>query len=216
MNHNLLGRESYSLQLHYKLFIDGNQNKVFQQQHVKIIRQGENMQVKQSSGIEMIETKDLDLVFDHNGKLFSARKKDIPTDHLTTEKKNLLTMFNTYVDTLMNAFESIKIVSEDKNTILYECRPKEESQAAIIWLEIDKKQKIYKSITTQFREKRKIKELNNQLHQITLKVEYNGFNTNPIIHSNQFNVTNYVVMNNQQVTGPAKKYENYTFLNPTH
>ena len=216
MNHNLLGRESYSLQLCYKLFVDDKMTHPFQQRDVSIARDGEKLHVRQSSGIEIIETENTQLLFDHKQKVFSARKKESSEGSSIAGKKELAGLFGTYVDSLMNVFEHIKLVYEDAGVVKYECKPKPGNEAAMIWLEMDKKLKVYRSVTTQYKEKRKISELDNREHQITVKVEYKGFTSHPVLSPSLFEIKNYVMVRDQSITGPSKKYSDYKCLNAAY
>lgn len=215
MNRNVLGRESYSLQLNYSLYADNNLINPVQQREVKVVRSGENLHVKHNKGIEVIETEKMQLIFNHENRVFSTTMKEMRETSAIKQKKEMLNLFGTYVDTLINVFESVKVIYQDDTKVKYECKLKSGKDATMVWLEVDKKLKIYRSITTQYKEKQKIKELDDKDHTVTLKIEYKGFTTNPVLSPALFELKNYVVLDGQRVSGPAKKYNNYTYLNAT-
>ena len=60
---------------------------------------------------------------------------------------------------------------------------------------------------------RKIKELNNEEHYVTLRLEYNGLNKNPSASPNLFEVQQYVTLENNRIISPSKKFSSYKYFN---
>ncbi len=213
VNKNILGRTTYSFQLNYKLYIDGNMSSSAQQSKAIVVRQGPNMYVKQNSDVEVVETKSFQFLFDHAHKFFSTREKKSDEDYTLQDRQTLANLADTYVDSMASVFKTVKVIYNDEKTVKYECVFKPNPKASLMWVEIDKQLKLYRSITTQYKEKTKLNERDDKEHLITVKVEYSGFSSNPAVSPAMFNALTYVAMHNKKITGPAKKYSQYKYLN---
>lgn len=217
VNKTLMSKNSYSLNLHYDLFLDQERSRPFQQRDVCIMRQNANLYVKQNTELEVIDMRNYQVMIDHRHKVMSLAKKDEGSESAYQKmKQQAQTLINTYIDTLVNAFEKIKIVHNDAQTITYECRPKPGHEIAVAWVEIDKRLRLFRSVTTRYREPRTVRELDNKEHQITLKISYSGFDPNPAPQPGLFNEASYLTLKDKKVTGPARKYAHYNYLNDTH
>ena len=217
VNKTLMARSSYSLQLHYEIFLDKELNKAFEQRSMSIVRQGANLHMKQSSDMEVVDTHRYQFVIDHRHRVFASMQKN--EEEVEMSSRNRIKTFgliDTYVDTIVSAFQSIKVLLDNDEVVLYECTAKPGSEAAVIWVEIDKKLKMFRSLTTRYRQPRKVREQDNEPHQITLKIHYAGFSTAPVVQPAIFNEASYVVIKDKKIQGLARKYASYNYLNETH
>lgn len=201
------------MHMHYSLYIDKDLTKPFQQRDVYMTRQGDNMHVKQGTQMEVVETKFYQILIDHESKVFSAIKKT-DEDYDTQEiKSEILKLVTNSIDTAIQVFDKIKVIYNDDKLVKYECTPKKNEEVQLVWVEFDKKLKFYRSVTTKYKQKTKVKELGNTLHTITLTLNYTNLNKNPVIAQGLFNELNYIILKNNQIVGPAKKYSHYKYLN---
>ena len=211
MNKMLLSQKNYSLQLRYDLFVDGNLSAPYEQQDVKIVRQGSNLYMKQGAELEVVETKNYRILINHGNKVFSALNKKEETESYTI-RKDASELVGLYADSIVSVFKNVKVLREDAHTIVYECTMKPENAVAMVWVEMDKKLKMYRSLTTRYRRQRKIRELDGRLHTVTVKVYYNGFSASPAIPPTLFSDASYLVLKNGQVQGPAKRFATYNYF----
>lgn len=209
----LLGSKTYSMQLRYSIFLDNDTKKPFQQRDVKIVRQDANLYLKQSAQMEVIDTKNCQVLIDHQDKQFSIIQKENEEASTMKVKQDAYQLISNNIDTVLAVYEKIKLVTNTNEVVKYECTPKANDEIAMVWIEIDKKLKFYRSITTKYKQKTKVKELNNSLHLLTLTINYVGLSFNPQIAPTLFNELNYVTFKGNKAVGPSKRYSHYKYLN---
>ena len=216
MYRKLLGSDSYSLQLHYSLYLDGNLTKPYQQRQTLMLRQGVNMYLSQNSGIEVVETAEYGIVIDHRSHKLSARRYESSPKERESDRKILLdAMGKGHVDSLLAQFTDIRILSETATLRRYECTGAPTNPIEIMWLEVDKAKGIYNSMTVRYRQKEKIRSLDNQLHTLTLKIDYKNFNPAPRTSAGLFVPSTYLRSGPHGVTGPSSRFKNYTYSDST-
>lgn len=210
VNKTLLSQKNYSLQLHYKMYMDDNLKTPFQERKVRFLRQNKNLFMKQNEDLEVIETGKYHIFLDHRDKMVSVIEKEKGGEDLRVESLKLL---DTYIDSLPNFCEKIKVIYNDVNTVKYECLLKPNEEVSYIWVEIDKKTKFYRSVMTKYKKPTEVRELNSQEHYLTLKIEYSGLLFNPIVSPSVFNVSNYLTIRDKKISGLSNKYKNYKYFN---
>lgn len=210
VNKTLLSQKNYSLQLNYKMYLDNNLKTPFQERKVKLLRQNKNLLMKQNEDLEVVKTGKYHIYLDHHDKMISVVLKDKEEEDLRQEALKLL---DVYIDSLPNICEKIKVIYNDENTVKYECILKPNDEVSFIWVEIDKKTKFYRSIVTRYKKPTKVRELNNEEHYLTLKIEYSSPVFNPNISSTVFNELTYLQIKDKKILGLADKYKSYKYFN---
>lgn len=208
----ILGSATYSIALHYKMFLDNNLVSPFQERQVKMLRDGDNFYINQSTSIEVVETKSYEIILDHKAKKIAALARPKAVNR-QQQRKEIVDALKMELDSLLKITTSIVKLNEDKKSVKYACKYRPQDLIESVEIEIDKQSGFYSSITTKYKQPNKIRELNNEAHYITMVIEYSGFTKSPIASSKLFVPEQYIKLVNGQIASPSERYKHYTYFN---
>ncbi len=134
------GLKNYSLVMDYKLFLDGNLAKPYQERQVKIRRLNQSLMMQQNNGLETMDNSNYQIVINNKRKVFSARKKDKDEDHYE-EVPEFTTYLSSNLDSMMMVYDKIKVLSNTGDKITYELTLKPNASTEKVTMVIDKKRK---------------------------------------------------------------------------
>jgi hypothetical protein len=209
----LLKQKNYALTVNYKVYLDGDMSKPFQQRHVDVKRKDNNVYMAQSTGLEVIDTENYQVMIDSKDKIFSARKK-FSEENVNEQENQIMPIVQGSIDSMMILFSTIKIIQQTKNIIHYELKYKPNPVVEKAIMSINKTTGMYESVTVFYKEQRKVHELNNTLHKITVQVSYSNFKPNSVQNKDLFNEKNYLSINKKGKIEPVKKYSGYKLIIP--
>jgi len=205
--------KNYSLVMHYKLFLDGDLTRPYQEREVKISRLNKNLIIQQTNGLETLENDSYQIVINNKNKVFSARKKEKDEDHYEE-----IPEFNTYLssslDSLLIIYEKIKVLTNSADKISYELTLKPNNPTEKVIMVIDKKTKMFHSMTIKYKQPVPINQLDGKPHLLTLQISYENFKPNAIQSKTLFDENKFITVAKDGRIYAVKKYANYKLIIP--
>jgi len=209
---NFSNLKNYSLVMNYQLFLDHNMNKSFQERKIDIKKQGNNIRIEQSSGLEMLENEKYQIVANNKTKELSVIKKEKGTSD--SESLNLYSALSTNIDSVTRIYDKVKLIEKTADKVKYELIYKPNEQIEKLILVIDKKTQMYQSVTIFYKKPVKVNELDGKMHLVTLKISYNNFTANSIANSSLFSEGSFFILDKKGKVSPIKKYSGYELIIP--
>jgi hypothetical protein len=204
---------NYSMNLKYKLFLDGNTTKPYQTREVQIKRMGKNVFMHHNSDMDIIDNENYQIIVNNKTKIFSARKKD-PEENADIDRNELNSFLETNMDSLMLTYEKIKTLEENADRVKYELIYRNNDQIDKTVLVINKTKHVYESMTVYYKAPVKVKQLDGKKHLVTLQVVYDDFQLNSVSNKNIFSEKNYITLDKKNNIVPLKKYSDYKLIIP--
>jgi len=192
---NMSSLKKYSVTLKYSMFLDNNLKTPHSTKSVIINADNANYNMVRPNEMEVIETKNEYLIVDHKSKsVILNRLKSLVKQKYKNEEENeyeeAQKLFETNYDSLVDASTSVKLLLTQDNIKVYEVNYTDNDIKKAIYT-IDTKLKIFKSITIVYSEPEAIDNDNTE-HYVTMKIDYENFNVNPVISKSVFDPYKYV------------------------
>ncbi len=205
--------KNYSLTMHYKLYLDNNLSKLYQERNVQIKRYNNNVWMNNTSGLEILDNENYQIVINTKDKVFAARKK-FQEENQKAQVKEYQNFMQNNFDSLLLIFEKIKIIESSNKFVKYEIAYKKNSSVVKSILVIDKVKNMYQSLTVQYKDPIKINKLDGKTHLITMVLNYEDFKVNNTYSNTFFSEKNYITVKKDGVLVPLKKYAEYKLIIP--
>jgi len=206
--------KGYSVQLNYKMYLDHDLSKPFQDASANILKSNDKIYVKQSLGSEMLENDQYQIMVDDKMKMMAVIKKKATATSSASARPDLYQTILGGIDSSSANYKTIKKLSVIGNKVTYELVFKPNDAIDKVIVVIDKKVKMFESVTFFYSSPRYFEQVDNKPHLVTLKVVYSNYTTSPVLNQNSFSESNYITLNKQGKMVAQKKYASYQFINP--
>ena len=207
---DFLSQKNYSVTIKYNLYLNQETSKPYQSREVEMSKNNTKIYLKENSGIESLNTDRYRLLVNHKKKLLSVIK--VEQNNSNKEAPDLTKFFDSQIDSVFLKFEKIKIIINTESLIKYECEAKKGFYISKMWIEIDKKTHMYKSIKTLYSAPRKIKEYGDKKYLLTVEVIYEGYKKNINYPETFFDVKKYIIENSKGKIELKQNYKEYELL----
>lgn len=205
--------KNYSMIMHYKLFLDGNLSRPFQEREVTIKRANKNLLMQQNNGLETMDNGTYQIVVNNKNKVFSARKKQ-----MTEESSENLSEFTSYLasnlDSMLLMYEKIRMIENKEGKVTYELILKANETTEKVTVVIDKAKKMFYSMTIKYKQAVRVDQLDGKPHVITLQINYKDFKPNSVSSGSLFDEKNFITVGKDGKISAVKKYANYRLIIP--
>jgi hypothetical protein len=208
---NFLSQKNYSVTIKYNLYLD-KEIKPFQSREVIMCKDQTNLYMKESNGIETVSNSRYQLFINHKKKLISAIKTDPVGDSKNPEASEIYKELTSQMDSIVLLFDKIKVVSNSDDIVKYECDPKKALGISKIWLEVDKKKHIYKSIKTAYSEPVQRKEFGEKKRLMTIEIVYEGYKLNNTYPATLFDEKKYITESSTKEVKLKPAFKDYELL----
>lgn len=201
---------SYSLCMEYRLYLDGNTVKPYEVKQTYIQRNGTNMRVQQGD-VEMLSNASYDVLSNSKLKVLTVNVKQ-GNEKENETKVQVAKYVEQNLDTTLTMFESIKIISDTKQTTVYECICKPGSKLKKAVLTINKKTGLFDKIVNEFRKPIDVPGLDNKKHSARLEIRYIHFSTDVKFDKSIFSSSPFIQTAKNGTITPTPAYSNYKFI----
>jgi hypothetical protein len=199
--------KSYSVTLHYNLYIDKDLKTPFQQRDVSILKNKNAFLCKQGNVLEVLASPGGQVIVDHQQKQLAV----LPKDKQELNTSDYLNFFENYIDTILMAYEKVNYKSVSERVGSYEYTFKSGIYSKMVLL-YDKKDSIPLTVRYYPVQKMAIPSDGNRQHAVVVEIDYRNFNSKPLIDPKQLSIASYVTIKGTNVS-LAPKYKQYELLN---
>lgn len=206
--------KNYSVTMHYRLYLDNDFVKPYQERNVKIKRFNKNLLLSNTAGLEIIDTENYNVIVNTKNKVFSVRKKFKEEKEQGSQVEEYQKYMDNNFDSLLMVYEKIKVLENTGSTIKYELTYKANAEFEKSIIVIDKIKNMYLSTTVQYKNPIKVNRLDEKKHTVTMVVNYEDFKVNNVYSSTLFSEKNYINIEKNGKPVPIKKYSDYKLIIP--
>jgi hypothetical protein len=206
----LRSAESYSLNLEYNMYLDGNTAKAYQSRTVSIKKQGGNLLMKQSSGFEILFTSTCRIYLDNKSRIISVMLQK-PLSDMNKAIEEVNKQFEGGIDTALAVFESIKTLSETKTQRIYECIYINNPEYIKATMTVNKKTGLIERVVSELKEPIESK-IDKRKHRASLEIKYNGFSPGAVFENNTFSSSAYISTSQKGEILPVPQFSKYQFI----
>lgn len=200
--------KDYSVRIQYRLYLDGNLNKAFQESSTQIQKGGTNIFYQESNGQEFISNNEYEVYLDRNTRSITAKRKLKPTQN--TEVTSLSSITKN-LDTLLSSYERIQVLKNEKNTVVYKLQLKKNQAIRDIVVYMNREKKMITKVQYTYNEKTSIRELKNTKHATTFEITYQDLKVGDKVNTTAFDEKKYLAFVNGKLR-PASKYKDYKLI----
>jgi hypothetical protein len=192
-----------NLLLNQKLYLDGKHGKAFQESST-IVRRKDKLLFCKMEERELVINDEYRINIDHKYRLMQVVRKENNPNHKAVDMQAIVA---TGLDSALKTSDGITVSALASGKICYVIRFKPGAALLQMTVTIDQQRKMLERVSYAYREKMKIQELGNTLHQTELEITYVNMVTekqDPAV----FNTQNYLRVDGENVRG-AGKYSEY-------
>lgn len=210
---NLANIKNYAMTVHYKLYIDNNFSKPFQERIMDVKRSNKSVFMHYNTGVEILDNENYQIMVNPQIKVFTARKKYKEEDHYD-EREEFNTFLNAKADSLFEGYDKINVLEQSPTKVKYEVIFKENEQFEKAIMLINRTTKMYELIEVKYKKQIKVKQLDGKYHPATIQVSYKNFNPATPVSQTFFNEKNYITISKDGKITALKKYASYKLIIP--
>lgn len=199
--------KNYSMRVHYKLYLDNNLKKAFQESFTQIRKSEDGLFYRQSDGTEFMSNPRYDIYLDRKNGEITLRKKN--KNEIQDPVRKLMEQAVLNLDSMLSIYEGIKIIKNSGSKVTYELRFKEGKALKSMTLSIDKQKNIVTNIVYRYHEKMEIAELKNSRHKTTFEISYEDIYLDKAPESSLLKEDIYISLNKGKIR-PSAKYNGYS------
>lgn len=210
---NLANIKNYAMTVQYKLFIDNDFSKPFQERVLDVKRSNKSVYMHHNTGVEILDNENYQIMVNPQIKVFTARKKYKEEDHYD-EREEFNKLLNAKADSLFEGYDKINILEQSTSKVKYEVIFKENEQFEKAIMVINRLTKMYELIEIKYKKPIKVKQLDGKYHPATLQVSYKNFNTITPVSKTFFDEKKYIEISKEGKITAIKKYASYKLIIP--
>jgi hypothetical protein len=196
---NMMATSTYTVKVDYRLYLDGETKKAFQQSYMKLSKHGSNVFYKSSEGLECIANADYQVKIDNINKKITAKKNTADTDKSYTYALSNL-------DSMLAYSKSSKIIHSSAQEVTYEFTFSTKVAIEKMLVRLNKTRNMPDMVRYEYRQTQAISELSNSLHKVAYEINYTSFY--PGVNAAEFNEQRYFTTVAGQLKTTAE-YKNY-------
>lgn len=204
---NMNSLKSYSLTLDYKLYIDNKVDRPYQERNVVVKKKNSDFLCIQNNSLEVFASTSSQIIVDHLQKTIIL----LPKAQFKHKEVNPTEVFESYIDTIISAYDKVSFKDVGTNVGCYEFTFKNGKYSKMKLL-FDKN--LYVPLTVFYFpiSEIQINQKENEFHKVMLEVNYIGFKPNCDINQKEMNSGNYIYTENKKTFVHAK-FKSYEFIN---
>lgn len=208
INKKMLSINSYSMNLKYNLYLDNNFKKPYQSRSIVINRNGNHIFLKQSTGIDVLDNDDYQIMINSSSKSIVVRRK-AKEENMFEQRAELFGYINTNIDSVIRHFDKINKLSELGDLASYELLYKPNDQIVKTIATINKKTNTFHSVKVYYKNYYAPEKLDDKYHEVMVETLFEGFNERPKYAPGFFSEANYISVSKTGKISVQKKYLNY-------
>ncbi len=198
--------KNYAYRVHYKLYLDDNLDKAFQESYTDVKKNEEGIFYKKNNGIEFMSNSKCELLLDENAHSITAKykqksRKNKEEKFLEDALKNL--------DSLLSNYDKIKIIKKENNKVTYLLQPKGKQAIRNIKVIIDRDKRRVMKMQYSYNAEMNIPELKNSKHSTIFEISYEDLKIDNPINKRVFDEKKYILLVNGK-TKLTTRYKDYT------
>ncbi|MCC6370248.1 MAG: hypothetical protein IT236_04510 [Bacteroidia bacterium] len=190
---------NYSMLVRNRLYLDGSTKKVFQERNTKICRVQKNLSVVQDNGEEYLHTSQHNIAVDRKEKTVSIQNA-IEEKSMQDYKEKIKQGIEETMDLITESYDKITVLYRKNDKICYNISFKDYAEMENAKVIINRKTKMFESVSYTYRKKQAIHELNNALHKVTIETEYLNYTTSAVNNPGLFDEGKYISVLNGKMT----------------
>lgn len=209
MNNRLKATDKFTVNLHYKMYLDNKMDKPYQERQIQIKKDRHYAICKQKE-IEYVAGDYVVMVNHKFKKIYVLAIND--ADGKKDEYLEMVNEIEKNFDSVLVNYETVNYKAIDKNKGVYECKMKT-GRLTRIDITIDLNTKLPLSILSYYRESILNHKIDNNEHLVAIRTDYEGLNLNPALSKDIFSTKKFYSENQNKKLVPSPNYKDYEVIN---
>jgi hypothetical protein len=211
INAQLKPLKKYSVDLHYRMYLDNQFVTPYQEKIIEIKKDGAKSLCKHPTG-ELLSDGDMSLYVDHRFRhMMILQQQNAKTD----EYLEFTNFVEEHIDSMMPAYEKISFQQLDGDINEYQCKMAVGKYSRID-IRFNRKTAHITSVQFYYRDKIQNDKIDGKLHTMVMRIDYENFNTSPVFRAGSFSTSRFLTKKGKNIYVPGINYKDYKIYDNTN